>query len=128
MERGIFLLVLEEEDVEYMREGGSLEVNNRSRWHAVEQVMVKMGTCQSSGEGMRAKAFTQACELIEGRGTGSARGASCHTEREAWFGKIGIHHLTSPSADSRNGYQDVFSLPSCMLQVWQRWPLRRGLL
>jgi hypothetical protein len=31
-------------------------------------------------------------------------------------------------ADSRNGYQDVFPLPSCVLQVRQCWPLRRGLL
>lgn len=87
MERGIFLLVLEEEDVEYMREGGSLEVNNRSRWHAVEQVMVKMGTCQSSGEGMRAKAFTQACELIEAlRDEAQAAHAEHHVIQNARLG------------------------------------------
>jgi hypothetical protein len=38
------------------------------------------------------------------------------------------HESDQQIADSRNGYQDVFPLPSCVLQVRQRWPLRRGLL
>lgn len=42
MERRTFLLVVEVEEVECMRDGGSLEVNNWPGWYAVEHVTVEM--------------------------------------------------------------------------------------